>query len=358
MTPEQKRRWIRVVLFVAIIGLFLLFYFLRGVLWPFVFAFLIAYIIDPWVEFIARSGLPRLAAICIVLAGLLLLFAVFSVLIFPRIGQETSHAAEKFPHYMEVVKNKMGPWLKDLSDRYPEEAAQVEQYFNQTLRPKLPLLLAPIWDSLRYMFSGVVNFIVMMLNLLLVPVLTFYLLKDFPRIREASVELLPPRHREKIEHWAREANDALSQYLRGQLSVSLALGLIYTAGLLILGVPLAIPVGLLSGLANMVPYLGFILGIGASLLLSFVDNQDWHRLIWIVLLYAFAQLMEGTWMGPLLVGRRTGLHPVVIMLALVIGGTLFGFMGMLLAVPFMAVASVFLKASYETYLKSDWYHKR
>ncbi len=105
----------------------------------------------------------------------------------------------------------------------------------------------------------------------------------------------------------------------------------------------------------MVPYLGFVLGISASMLLSFLDNQQWQRIVWIIALYAFAQLNEGTWIGPLAVGKRTGLHPVLVMLALVIGGTLFGFMGMVLAVPFVAVASVFVKDAYENYLTSTWY---
>jgi predicted PurR-regulated permease PerM len=156
----------------------------------------------------------------------------------------------------------------------------------------------------------------------------------------------------------KDVDEALSQYLRGQLSVSMVLAVIYTIGLLVLRVPLAIPIGFFSGLANMVPYLGFVLGISASMFFSFVDNQEWQRLIWIVAVYAFAQLLEGTVVGPLFVSKSTGLHPVIIMLALVIGGSLFGFMGMLLAVPFMAVASVFVKSTYMAYLNSTWYQQR
>jgi predicted PurR-regulated permease PerM len=207
------------------------------------------------------------------------------------------------------------------------------------------------------MFSNFVDFIVMMLNLLLVPVLAFYLLLDFAELKRRFIEALPPRYQERLIRWFNEADEALSQYLRGQLSVALALGVIYTIGLVILRVPLAIPIGLFSGLGNMVPYLGFILGIGASLLMSFVDNQEWQRLVWIVALYTGAQVLEGTVLSPLLVGKRTGLHPVVIMLSLIIGGTLFGFMGMLLSIPFMSVAVVFLKAGYESYLQSEWYEK-
>lgn len=357
-TANKKRFWIRVLVVSGIVAVLIFGYALRSVLWPFVFAFFIAYIFNPWVDFLQNKRIPRIVAILIVLVGILLLFTFSFFLVVPQVSREVSEAAQKFPQYMQVLRERITPWIQDFLLDHPEIAKRVQDYYNTDLKQKLPGLVTPVMDFLGSMFSGVVNFLVMTLNLLLVPVLAFYILKDFPVIQEKGLDLIPPRHRERVRKRIGEVDSALSQYLRGQLTVSLALGLIYTIGLLILRVPLAIPVGILSGLANMVPYLGFILGIGASMLLSFLDNQEWQRLVWIVALYSFAQLMEGTWIGPLVMGRRTGLHPVVIMLALVIGGTLFGLMGMLLAVPFMAIATVFLKSAYEGYLSSQWYQQR
>lgn len=359
MTREKKRRLVISIAIATFVGILLIFFYkLRSVLWPFIFAFFIAYIFDPWIDFLQKKGLPRVAAILLVLIGIALGLVLLAVLLFPQMNAEIGQAVSKFPQYAEVIRSKAAPYFQDFVLQHPELTKQIENYYDTNLRQKLPTLLAPVLNFIGTMFSGVVNFIVTMLNLLLVPVLAFYMLKDFPQIKEGIIEVIPPRHEEKFRKKLGEVDSALSQYLRGQLTVSLCLAFIYITGLLILRVPLAIPIGLFSGLANMVPYLGFVLGISLSMLLSFVDNQEWQRLIWIIALYAFAQLNEGTWIGPLVVGRRTGLHPVVIMLALVIGGTLFGFMGMLLAVPFMAVASVFIKTAYESYVNSEWYRSR
>jgi predicted PurR-regulated permease PerM len=330
-------------------------YLLRSVLWPFIFAFFIAYIFDPWVDFLQRKGVPRIAGIFIVFAALILVIVLISALVVPQVAREASDAAKKFPQYGEVLRQRTLPWVKQLSLDHPEIAREIENYYNTNLKQKLPQLLTPLFAFLGYTFSGVVNFLLVMLNLLLVPVLAFYLLKDFQLLKDRFMQMVPPRHVERVRLRFVQIDEALSEYLRGQLTVSFALGFIYTIGLLILRVPLAIPIGIFSGLANMVPYLGFVLGISASMLLSFLDNQQWQRIVWIIALYAFAQLNEGTWIGPLAVGKRTGLHPVLVMLALVIGGTLFGFMGMVLAVPFVAVASVFVKDAYENYLTSTWY---
>jgi predicted PurR-regulated permease PerM len=352
-----RRRWIQIGIILGFIALILIFYFLRSVLWPFIFAFFIAYILNPWIDFLQRKGLPRTVAILVVLILFVLLVTLAGWMIIPQAIREFSEFGKKIPGYLEKVRAQWEPWYRDLLQRYPEITPQVEEYYNTALKPKLPGLFAPVFAFISGMFSGVLNFLLALLNLALVPVLAFYLMKDFGNILHRGIELVPPRRREGVVNRIKEVDEALSLYLRGQLSVSLFLAAVYITGLVILGVPLAVPIGLFSGLANMVPYLGFVLGIGASLFFSFVDNQDWHRLVWIVAVYAFGQLLEGTVVGPMLVGKSTGLHPVVIMLSLVIGGTLFGFMGMLLAVPFMAVATVFLKSAYSAYLNSNWYRQ-
>jgi len=353
----KKRRWIQIAIIVGFVVLIVVLYLLRSVLWPFIFAFFISYILNPWINFLQKKGFPRTLAILVVLIFFALILTLGAWLIIPQASQEFADFAKNVPRYAQVVRSHVEPWVQGIMEKYPELSPQIEQYFQTSLKPKLPALAKPLLDFFGTMFSGVVNLVVVLLNLALVPVLAFYMMSDFGNILTKGLELIPPGRRDAVVRKIKEVDEALSQYLRGQLSVSLFLAVIYTIGLLILRVPLSVPIGIFSGLANMVPYLGFVLGISASIFFSFVDNQDWHRLIWIVALYAFAQLVEGTVIGPLFVGKRTGLHPVVIMLALVIGGTLFGFMGMLLAVPFMAVATVFLKSAYTAYLNSSWYHQ-
>ncbi len=357
MTADKRKRWIRAAVVCLILAIFISLYSLRGVLWPFIFAFFIAYILDPWIEFLHRKGIPRVIAVFLVLIGVALVLVSSLIVLIPMVSKEAANTAAKFPQYAEVFRTKMAPWIQNYISAHPWIAEEAQKYFDSSIKPAIPKLVTPALNAVGTMFSSFAGFIIMMLNFLLVPVVAFYMLLDFAELKRKAIEMLPPRHQERLVQWFNDADDALSQYLRGQLSVSLALGVIYTIGLLILGVPLAIPVGILSGIGNMVPYLGFILGISASMLLSFLENQEWQRLIWIIALFVFAQIQEGTWLSPLLVGKRTGLHPVVVMLSLVVGGTLFGFMGMLLAIPFMSVAVVFLKSGYESYLSSGWYHK-
>lgn len=351
----KQRKWFRFIVLGALLVAVIFFYSLRSVLWPFIFAFFIAYILNPWVDFLQRRRIRRSLSVFVVFAVVALIIVLTFWILVPQIIRETADVRGKFPQYIQVIRLKLLPWMQHYLEQHPDINAYVQEYYEKTLKPKLPALFAPVLHFLATMFSGFANFIVEMLNVLLVPVLAFYMLSDFPMIKRHFMDMIPPRHQERVRIKIGEVDSALGQYLRGQLTVSLFLAVIYCIGLLILRVPLAVPIGIFSGLANLVPYLGFILGISLSFFFSFVDNQSWQRLILIVVVYAFAQLMEGTIIGPKVVGKRTGLHPVVIMLSLVIGGTLFGFMGMVLAVPFVAVASVFVKSAYDWYVTSDWY---
>jgi len=354
----KKRNWVRITVIAVVILAAIFFYKLRGVLWPFVFSFFIAYILNPWVDFVQRRRFSRTVSVFIVFTIVILILIVFMLILVPQIMNEVDHVRQKLPQYAEVARKKLLPWLQSWLEEHPDIYKNMQDYYEKTLKQRIPALLTPVLGFLRSLFSGFANFIVEMLNVLLVPVLAFYMLSDFPRMKHRFMELFPPRHQPAVQTKIDEVDEALGGYLRGQLTVSLCLAVIYIIGLLILRVPLAIPIGLFSGLANMVPYLGFILGISMSFIFSFVDNQDLQRLIWIVVVYAFAQLMEGVAIGPMIVGKRTGLHPVLIMLALVVGGTLFGFIGMLLAVPVFAMATVFIKSAYFWYLNSEWYQER
>ncbi|HSE39845.1 MAG TPA: AI-2E family transporter [Acidobacteriota bacterium] len=355
---KTRQKWMRIGVIILAILAVIFFYKLRGVLWPFVFAFFIAYILNPWVNFFQRRRISRPLSVVLVFVVVVVLLIATILILVPQILKESDQVRQKLPHYIEVVRTKLLPRFQHWLELHPDIYKNLQQYYENALKPRIPTLLTPVLRFLGSMFSGFVNFIVAMLNVLLVPVLAFYMLSDFPQIKQRFLELFPHRHQSMVLTKIGEVDDALGGYLRGQLTVSLCLAIIYIIGLLVLGVPLAIPIGLFSGLANMVPDLGIIMGISVSFLLSFVDNQDWHRLVWIVVVYTFAQVMEGVVISPLVVGKRTGLHPVVIMLALVVGGTLFGFMGMILAVPVFAMASVFIKSAYTWYLSSEWYLER
>ena len=192
-------------------------------------------------------------------------------------------------------------------------------------------------------------------NLVLIPVVAFYLLRDWDRLMACLRELLPRRIEPTVTALARESDEVLGAFFRGQLLVMLGLGTIYTLGLWIVGLDLALLVGLIAGLVSFVPYLGFIIGILLAGVLALIQFHDMAHLLGVVGVFAVGQAMEGMLLTPLLVGERIGLHPVAVIFAVLAGGQLFGFFGVLLALPVAAVIAVFLRHMRHHYVRSELY---
>jgi predicted PurR-regulated permease PerM len=189
------------------------------------------------------------------------------------------------------------------------------------------------------------------LSLFLIPILTFYMLRDWDTFMAHLSALIPGRQRETVLKLARETDDVLGAFLRGQVLVMLALATIYTLGLSLVGLKFAVAIGVVAGLVSFVPYLGFVFGIGlAGLTVALEPNPLWN-LVGVVATFTIAQAIEGSFLTPKLVGDRIGLHPVIVIFAVVAGGQLFGFFGILLALPAAAVLSVLLRFAYHRYLK-------
>ena len=189
------------------------------------------------------------------------------------------------------------------------------------------------------------------LSLFLVPIITFYLLRDWDNIMSHLSALIPSQQRTTILQLANDTDEVLGAFLRGQLLVMLALAAIYSLGLSLVGLKFAIAIGVVSGLVSFVPYLGFVFGIGlAGLTVALEPNPLW-QMIGVVATFTIAQLLEGSFLTPKLVGDRIGLHPVIIIFAVAAGGQLFGFFGILLALPAAAVLSVVVRFAYDRYLK-------
>jgi predicted PurR-regulated permease PerM len=189
------------------------------------------------------------------------------------------------------------------------------------------------------------------LSLFLVPILTFYMLRDWDLFMLHLGALVPESQRETVFGLARETDEVLSAFLRGQLLVMLALALIYTLGLSIVGLKFAVAIGVVAGLVSFVPYLGFVFGIGLAGLTVVLEPNPFWNLVGVVATFTIAQLIEGSFLTPKLVGDRIGLHPVLVIFAVAAGGQLFGFFGILLALPAAAVLSVLIRFAYHRYLK-------
>jgi predicted PurR-regulated permease PerM len=218
----------------------------------------------------------------------------------------------------------------------------------------LPGITQGILSIFQTMFTGLANFIVGVLNILLVPVLVFYLLRDFDILRARFYGLLPPHWRPLVADWLGEIDHALGGFLRGQFTIALILATIYAVGLALIGVPLGALLGLISGLANLVPYMSIIVGLVPTLALFLLsDAPSMGGVLSILLLYTGGQLLEGVYLSPRILGRETGLHPVVVMVAILVGGTLFGLLGIIVAVPVTAVLQVVLRRWHQAW-RATW----
>ena len=196
-----------------------------------------------------------------------------------------------------------------------------------------------------------------MMNLVLIPVVTFYLLRDWDLLVKGIGELLPRNIESTVKQLAKEINEVLGAFIRGQMMVMFALGVIYTAGLWLLGLDLAFIIGMAAGLLSIVPYLGTMAGLVAAALAAVFQFQDLFHVVMVLLVFTFGQTLEGMVLTPRLVGDRIGLHPVAVIFAILAGGQLFGFLGILLALPVTAALNVLVRHLRDEYTKSTLYHE-
>ncbi len=310
---------------------------LGPVLTPFLFSALLAYVASPLVARLERWRVPRILGVTLVFALFILVLVGLIVGLIPQIqGQLTAFAA-KMPDYLALIQNQWLPWI----DRVTGGPWHLDV---NTLKSEL----AGHWrdlGSVAGLFLGYVTrsgagLAGWMLNLVLIPVVTFYLLRDWDRILERAPGIFPSASRDTVVAIARETDKVLAALLRGQLSVMLVLALVYSLGLWLVGVDLALPIGLLSGIASFVPYLGFITGLVTAGLAAWLQFQHISVLAWVGMVFGIGQALESMVLTPYLVGGRIGLHPVAVIFAVMAGGRLFGFMGVLLALPGAAILAV------------------
>ena len=369
MKGAWSRPWVRLLALVAVVALVGWgLYRLRGALAPFAVAFGLAYFLNPVVNalegtfaraFGGRFGLrkvpPRAAAVGVLAVVVILTLALAVVLVVPAVYHQVSDTVAKLPEYFRVVRAKLEPFYQRLNLQYPEQTEEARQRLIAAIRDNIPQILSPLTRFLAGMFGSALGFVLTLLNLLIIPVFTFYLLYDMNLIREGLKELVPIRHRPYAYSRFKEVDRLLSAFARGQVTVCLILGTFYSIGLTACGVPMGLLVGMVVGFFNLIPFTSYLLGLPLSLALSWVDDQSTTRLIAVAVVFTFGQFVEGNFITPKVVGESLGLHAVVIMLAVLAGGTLFGFIGMLLAVPVTASLSVFWRDLRDAYLRSDFY---
>ncbi|MCM2256160.1 MAG: AI-2E family transporter [Vicinamibacteria bacterium] len=308
----------------------------------------------PWLR--ARLD-PRAVGVGLLCAFVALVLAVVLLVAVPKAWQQVTEAAASVPRWAELVRAKAAPWLQELNLRYPEQVQQVREKLLETLRNNAPEIVSPITHGLQRAFSSALSFVLAVLNLLVVPVFAVYLLYDMNRIQAGLGELCPHRLRPYVYSRLGEVDRLLSAFVRGQVTVCLILGAFYGVGMTACGVPMGLLAGLVIGFFNLIPFMSYVFGLPLALVLSWLDDQSPERLLAVAIVFTFGQFVEGNFITPRIVGESLGLHSVVVMLAVFAGGSLFGFLGMLLAMPVTAALSVFWKDLRELYVNSQFYRR-
>jgi len=328
------------------------FYLLSPVLMPFFVSALLAYLADPIVDKLEAKKLSRTLSVSLVFAVLLLIGLLLLLVLLPLLTSQVGALFKRLPEYLTLLQTHIVPWF--VSVGLPAELFDIST---------IKQALASYWTEVGQVAGGVFNYMTRsgvvilqwLMNLVLVPVVTFYLLRDWDIIVARFRELLPRSNAKKIIELSLECDDMLAAFIRGQLMVMLALASIYTVGLAMIGLELSLLLGVVAGIVSFVPYLGLIVGISLAGLAAFLQFHEWFPVIMVVFVFGVAQVIEAVVLTPRFVGERIGLHPVAVIFAVLAGGQLFGFAGVLLALPVAAVIMVLLRHTHQRYLDSQLY---
>lgn len=323
-------------------------YLLAPILTLFVVAALLAYLLLPPVDKLARF-LPRWLAVSIVFGLFVAIVAGAVMLLVPIIGEQVQVFIANWPRYQAALEGRFAE-LYGLLGRPVSSSTLLRELQGQIGRigQWLAAGLGSLWSSGMTLFSW-------LLNAVLVPVIAFYFLKDWHRLMELADSLLPRAHAPRLRALFAESDRVLGEFLRGQLLVMLGLGTMYSIGLSLMGLNLALPIGIFAGLVSFIPYLGLILGGGAALLMAAIQFHDFYHPLLVLGVFAGAQVVEATLLTPLLVGDRIGVHPVGVIFAVLAGERLYGVTGMLLALPLAAVLTVWWRPVIARYRASRLY---
>ena len=335
-----------------------LIYLLVPILTPFVVAAILAYICDPWVNKLRTLKLPRGWKLPRSLAALLVMFSLVGLLtlliliMLPLLQKEFNHFVTGLPILLETARLKVLPLL--------------QQYFNVNVQwdsEVLKDLLVTHWQSaggaaakvLPWLGGSGAMLLALLMNVLLIPLVLFYLLRDWPVLMAKIEQAIPRRLHAKVLEIAGEVDGVLAQFLRGQISVMLLMSSYYVFGLWLTGLQFAMPIGVVAGMLVFVPYLGMFTGLALATLAAFTQFDQFTSIVLVWAVFGVGQLLEGMLITPWLVGDRIGLHPLAVVFSLLAFGQLFGFFGLLLALPLSAALLVGLRHASGWYVNSSLY---
>ncbi len=327
-------------------------YILRGVLVPLFFAFLLAYALDPFVDWLEARRVPRSLAAPVVMVGIAALFALILVFAIPMFLDELRAAGAELPSQLGRLQPTVEPWLwQNFHVKPPHTMSELGTDLRDKLQAEFPNLLSAASEAL----FGTLSYVAVILSALIVPVFALYLLIDFDRIVARTGQLVPRRWYPHVAEVGRQVHRTLGGYVRGQLTANIVLGALYALGLRFIDVRLAVPIGVLTGMLAFMPYIGFGCGLLLATTMAALDWQGPGRLLGVFAVMLGVQVLDGLVVTPRIVGRSVGLAPLEVLLTMMAAGTLFGFFGVLLAVPLGAVVKILVQRVVKAYLASDFY---
>ncbi len=351
-SPTQRRvmAWLLVAL-----ALTAVLWWLGPVLLPFVVAALLAYALSPLVLRLERLGggrLPRVVSAVLVEVFFLALMVALMLLLVPVLAKELPQLREQLPALVQRLDALWSPWLLQYGIEVRLDAGSVKAFLLKHFSASWEDLLDSLLSSLRIGGSVALTLVG---NAILIPVVLFYLLVDWESVVDKSRTLVPPRWRAPVDDFLQEADAVLGQYIRGQLSVMGVLAVYYAVALRLFGLELALPIGVFTGLAMCIPYLGYGVGLILAVLAGLLQMEPMQAGLMILVVYGLGQLLESFVLTPRLVGERIGLHPLAVIFALLAFGQFLGFVGVLIALPASAVVLVAWRRLCRHYMASPLY---
>jgi len=342
----------RLVVALAVVAVLVLTYLLRGVLVPLFLAFLLAYALDPFVDRLEQIRVPRTVGAIVAMVLLCGLVGTVLVLAVPYLIDEFRLAGEQLPEQLRALKERVDPWVWEvfhinLPHTWREFAAKI----SDQVRAHSPEMMQGSTVAL----FGTLNVIFIVIASLIVPIFALYLLIDFDRNVERVRALIPRRWAPLVGSIAAEIHHTLGGYVQGQLLACVVLSLLYSAGLAALGMRLAIPIGFITGMLAFVPYVGFAIGFSMAMAGAFLNWQGTNHVLAVAIVMLLVQALDGMLITPRIVGRSVGLRPIEVLLTMMAAATLFGFLGVLLAVPLGAVIKILVARATTVYLGSEFY---
>ncbi len=352
-TKVQSRFYVNPYMWFVIFFVFFFFlYMLRSVLMPFVAGILLAYLLNPLTIKLQKCKMSRTWATVIVCILMILLVIPAIFLFLGMVESQLTLLIQATPKYLALLLDKIRPTLKRLAESYPDLfAGNLEDMIKGNIGNGVKLA--------SKLFQGLIAngfaFINLISLILITPIVAFYMLRDWDTFVKKFEGLLPKKSKKGIMQSMQEINTIIAGFIRGQLSVCVILGLYYSIGLKLVGLELGLLVGFIAGVISFIPYVGSITGFVLAIILAFAQFNDITHVMYVVAVFLSGQFLEGNFLTPKLVGENVGLHPVWVMFALLAGGVLLGFLGLMLAVPVAAIIGVLVRHLVKHYKMSSLY---